>query len=163
MKEIQMKEVQKKRQNPSIARIWPARIAVALVFIINIQSALQFIFTPERFMASYALDIAGVSGMVALQGLGVAFLMWNATYPLVIVHPWRFRIIYAIVLIQQALGLIGETGILLSRHRLPEILTSSILRFIVFDGTGLVLMLAAYIWMYAQHKDSRRCGNGSLS
>lgn len=48
-------------------------------------------------------------GAAAVQGLGIAFLMWNATYPAVIASPLRFRAVAVIVLVQQAIGLAGES------------------------------------------------------
>ncbi len=82
-----------------------------------------------------------------MRGMGVAFLMWNATYPAFIVRPYRFKPLGAVVLVQQAIGFLGEAFILLS---LPgqefELLSASILRFMAFDGAGLALMAVAY-WL----------------
>lgn len=95
------------RDVPAIA----ARIAVAAVFALNVQCALQFVLWPEAFAGAY--ELSGVAGEAAVRGLGVAFLMWNATYPTVIASPRRFQALYAVVLVQQAIGLVGETAILL--------------------------------------------------
>lgn len=129
------------RDVPAVA----ARIAVALVFALNVQCALQFVLWPEAFAGAY--ELSGVAGEAAVRGLGVAFLMWNATYPAVIASPRRFRALYVVVLVQQAIGLVGETAILLGLPGGHEVLAASILRFIAFDAAGLILMAAAFAWL----------------
>lgn len=49
------------------------RIVVAAVFLINVQCALSFALQPASFAGAY--ELSGVSGNVAVQGIGVAFLM----------------------------------------------------------------------------------------
>jgi hypothetical protein len=48
-------------------------------------------------------------------------------------------------IIMQTIGLIGETGILLSLSSEHPILRGSIFRFIVFDGAGLIALIVALI------------------
>ena len=115
------------------------------MFALNVQCALQFVLWPEAFAGAY--ELSGVAGEAAVRGLGVAFLMWNATYPAVIASPRRFRALYVVVLVQQAIGLVGETAILLGLPGGHEVLAASILRFIAFDAVGLVLMAAAFAWL----------------
>lgn len=134
------------RDVPAVA----ARIAVALVFALNVQCALQFVLWPGAFAGAY--ELSGVAGEAAVRGLGVAFLMWNATYPAVIASPRRFRTLYVVVLAQQAIGLVGETAILLGLPGGHEVLAASILRFIAFDAAGLVLMAAAFAWLRKREK-----------
>ena len=55
--------------------------------------------------------------------------------------------LYVVVLVQQAIGLVGETAILLGLPGGHEVLAASILRFIAFDAAGLVLMAAAFAWL----------------
>lgn len=119
------------------------RIAFALVFAINVQCALSFIAWPEAYLSAYELQ--GVSGMAAVQGTGVAFLMWNVTYPLVIIDPRKYWIVAYIVLIQQFVGLVGESYILWTLPAGHEVLGASIERFIAFDATGFVLMVLAMV------------------
>lgn len=132
-----------KRDTAAIA----ARVAVAIVFALNVQCALQFVLMPSSFAAAY--ELSGVAGEAAVRGLGVAFLMWNATYPAVIASPRRFHSLYIVVLVQQAIGLFGETAILLSLPAGHDVLAASILRFIAFDATGLAFMAAAFAWLAA--------------
>ena len=86
---------------------WLARAAFLLVFAINVQCAASFVLWPDAYAPSF--EVAGVPGAAAVQGLGIAFLMWNATYPAVIASPLRFRAVAVIVLVQQAIGLAGES------------------------------------------------------
>ena len=123
--------------------IWFARIVVLAVFIMNVQCAISFIVWPEAYMASYALS--GLSGKVVMRSIGIAFLMWNATYPAVIWSPYRHKLIFAIVLLQQVIGLIGESLLCISILGQSDVLVSSLLRFIIFDGVGLALMAFAFI------------------
>lgn len=68
---------------------WVVRLCFAFVFVVNVQCALGFALTPEAYMGAY--ELAGVPGRVATQGIGIAFLMWNCTYPPVIWQPCRHR------------------------------------------------------------------------
>lgn len=122
------------------------RIVFAAVFAVNVECALQFVIDPGSHAAAYQLE--GIQGRVALQGIGIAFLMWNATYPLFIWKPSRHKKLGVIIIVQQIIGLVGEGAIFLG---LPQsgfdMLASSILRFIVFDGVGLCVMSASLIWL----------------
>ena len=122
--------------------LWCTRIAFGLVFIINVQCALQFVFTPDVYVGAYELE--GIAGTIALQGMGIAFLMWNTTYPFFIARPIKWRVVGVIILAQQAVGLIGESLLLACLPSGHEILATSIQRFILFDGIGLLVMAAAY-------------------
>ena len=132
-----------------------ARIAFAAVFALNVMCALQFALDPTAFVGAYQLS--GVAGEAAVRGIGIAFLMWNATYPLFIWKPAKHRSLGIIILAQQLIGCIGETCILMT---LPaegfELLASSIMRFIAFDVGGLVVMLATYVAMVKSTRESIR-------
>jgi hypothetical protein len=121
---------------------WLARGAVAAVFAVNVQSALAFIITPARYADGF--EVSGVPGEMLVCSLGILFLMWNATYPPVIAFPWRFRALFAVVLAQQVIGLVGETWMLVSLPAGHEALAATATRFIAFDGAGLVLMAVAF-------------------
>ena len=135
--------IRRRTENRNKRNEWTARAAVLAVFCLNVQCALQFVLWPGRFAGAY--ELSGAAGEAAVRGLGVAFLMWNATYPPVIAAPSRHRALYLVVLAQQAIGLLGETLILLGLPEGHGILAASLLRFILFDGGGLVLMAGAYL------------------
>lgn len=126
----------------AMAAAWVVRACFAFVFVVNVQCALGFALAPEAYMGAY--ELSGVPGRVGIQGIGIAFLMWNCTYPLVIWRPERHRTLAGVVLAQQVVGLIGET---LIRATLPfghDLLASSIDLFIAFDALGLALMGASW-------------------
>ena len=136
------------------AATFAARVAVALVFVINVQCAVLYVIHPEAYVAGF--ELPGEEGAIAVRGLGVAFLMWNATYPAVIAQPRRFRSLAVVVLVQQAIGLVGESCV---RAGLPvghDLLAANIERFIAFDAVGLALMAAAFVWLLASERRSER-------
>ncbi len=126
------------------------RLVFAAVFVVNVQCALGFLLVPGDFTAGFMLEDAGRVGQIAVAGLGVAFLMWNATYPPFIVAPDRFCVLGVVILTQQLIGLVGEVYLYMTIAADPAfaILSASLLRFIVFDGVGLLLMAAALLWLY---------------
>lgn len=131
------------RPEPPVLSIVFVRLAFSLVFFWNVLCAVQFIADPSSYMGAYQLS--GVQGEVALRGLGVAFLMWNATYPLFILQPRRYPVLGGIILAQQLIGLVGELVIYAGLPAGCDVLAGSILRFVAFDGVGLVLMAAAFM------------------
>ncbi|MDR2716140.1 MAG: hypothetical protein LBB46_05295, partial [Coriobacteriaceae bacterium] len=86
-----------------------------------------------------------VPGTVAIQGIGIAFLMWNVTYPLVVFNPCKHRVLFMVVLAQQVIGLVGESVIYLTLPAGHQVLGESIMRFIVFDAAGLILLTLGFL------------------
>ena len=132
------------------AAVWFARVAFAAVFVVNVMCALQFVLVPGDFAGAYELGGAGVAGEAAVRGIGIAFLMWNATYPAFIVAPMRFRVLGWVILAQQAIGLVGESLLLAGLPAGHDVLAASVVRFIAFDGAGLVLMGVAFAVLLAR-------------
>lgn len=129
------------------------RVAYALVFALNAQCALLFVLWPDAYASHFELH--GAPGAAAVQGLGIAFLMWIATYPAVIASPLRFRALSVVVLVQQAIGLAGELLIRLSLPAGHGLLAASIDRFVAFDAAGLAVMAASLIWLLRAER--RQC------
>ncbi len=121
---------------------WFARGAVGLVFAINLSCALAFITYPENYAAGF--ELSGVPGVVVVRAFGILFLMWNATYPPVIHQPGRQLTLFQVILAQQVIGLAGESWMLFELPPGHLALQQTGLRFIFFDGLGLLLMAAAY-------------------
>ena len=123
-------------------RINAARILIGLVLFFNLQAAIVFLVNPVAYTAGF--ELGGIVGEKTVQGMGILFLMWNVPYAFALVHPQRYRISLVQAIIMQAIGLIGESLLLFS---LPEghlALVSTLQRFILFDGSGLIALLAAW-------------------
>lgn len=140
-------------------RIWIARLLIAIVTAWNVQAAFQFIIAPARFVSSY--ELSGAAGEAAVRGVGVLFLMWNVPYLFALYHPLRFRLAMLLALLMQFTGLLGESYILSTLTIDHATLRASILRFIIFDGTGLVLLLLAWAIIHktGSIKSSRNPGS----
>jgi hypothetical protein len=123
---------------------WLARLAVGIVFFFNITCALAFVAQPDRYAPSFEVD--GAPGRALVRGIGILFLMWNATYPPVLYRPDRHQTLFAVILVQQAIGVIGETWIWATLPPGHTALWTTGLRFIAFDGAGLVAMGVAF-WL----------------
>ena len=121
-----------------------SRILIGLVFIINVQSALVFLANPARFSPAY--ELTGVPGQAAIRGLAILFLMWNIPYGVALINPIKYRVSLFEAITMQSVGLIGETLLLLSIPGEHTLLRESIIRFIIFDGGGLIaLIFAAWV------------------
>jgi hypothetical protein len=118
--------------------IWLARFVVGVVFVLNVSCALAFLLRPNIYTTGF--ELTGVQGRVMVQAMGILFLMWNATYPLVLIHPDRYRTLFAVVLAQQVIGVVGELWLLASLPTGHPTLWATGARFIVFDGLGLLAM-----------------------
>ncbi len=123
--------------------IWIARSFIGLVFFFNIQCALAFLFTPAFYAPAF--DLNGSAGENAIRGFGILFLMWNVPYAFALYHPRRYRVSLVQAAIMQAIGVAGESILRFSLNDPSPLLTSSINRFILFDGSGLMLLVIAWI------------------
>jgi hypothetical protein len=133
----------KNNSRPSrTVRIWLARIFVSGVFIANLSAAIPFVLYPERFVHSFELN--GIPGEVSVRGMGILFLMWNATYPPVIIHPNRYRVLFGVMLLQQVIGLIGESMMWAALPSNHTALGLTGFRFMRFDFYGLIVLLLAF-------------------
>ena len=133
------------------------RAAFAAVFAINVQCALSFALFPASYVAGFQLS--GWTGNVAMQGLCVAFLMWNCTYPPFIAFPRRWPVLGGVILAQQTIGLLGETTLYLQLPTEAAALHASIGRFMAFDAVGLLAMAAAFAWLATRmHRTSQPNG-----
>ncbi len=134
--------------------LWLARLALVVVFFFNVSCALAFVVRPAAYAPGF--EVSGVVGQVIVRGIGILFLMWNVTYPLAIRDPWRYRWLFLIVIIQQVIGLAGETWMLLTLPPGHAALATTGWRFVAFDGGGLVAMLITFALMQLTHSRSRQ-------
>lgn len=125
----------------TIYRFWLARSLIGVVLFINLQSALVFLANPEDFSQAY--ELTGIPGQAAIRGYAILFLMWNVPYVVAMINPIKYRVSHLEAIAMQCIGLVGETMILLSLPMEHVILRDSILRFIIFDGGGLVILISA--------------------
>lgn len=126
--------------------LWLARLALIVVFCFNVNCALAFIARPAAYAPGF--EVNGVAGEALVRGMGILFLMWNVTYPLAIWNPYRYRWLFLIVIVQQAIGLAGETWMLLALPPGHATLATTGYHFILFDGGGLMAMLVTFILMH---------------
>jgi hypothetical protein len=129
--------------------LWVARLVVGVVFFFNVTCALAFLAQPSRYAPGF--EVGGVPGQVLVRGIGVLFLMWNATYPPVLARPDRHRVLFAVILAQQAIGVAGETWMWLTLPPGHAALRATGLRFIGFDAAGLLGMALAF-WLLERQR-----------
>ena len=122
-------------------RLWISRLLIAYVLFVNVQSAVLFLLQPEAYAPGFELSGAAGAGMV--RGMGLLFLMWNVPYAMALSHPVRRRLSLYEALVMQAIGLFGETFLLLSLPPGHSVLVDSVGRFILFDGIGLGVLVVA--------------------
>ena len=124
-------------------RILIARIMIALVTFFNLQCAVIFLLFPSMYASGF--ELSGIPGQVLVRGLGILFIMWNVPYVVALVDPIRFRISLYEAVAMQAIGLLGESILLLTLPIGHAALQMTANRFIVFDGSGLLLLILAAV------------------
>jgi hypothetical protein len=129
-------------------RIWISRLLIGIVTAWNLQAAFIFILSPVRFVTGY--ELPGVPGEAAVRGVGILFLMWSVPYIAALWDPIRFKLALVLAVVMQLVGLIGESYILSTIPNEHVMLRTSILRFIAFDGMGLLFLVSA--WLLVKRK-----------
>ena len=123
-------------------KVWIARVLVTIVIFINLQAALQYLLNPNAYSGAFELE--GIPGMAAVMCVWILYVMWQVSYVLAAINPAAHRLSMTEAVLMQAIGLLGETWL---RTRIPvehTVLRNSILRYIVFDAGGLVLLAVAW-------------------
>ena len=128
---------------------WVSRLFIGIVTLLNLQAALLFMLVPYRFVSSF--ELTGETGKAVIQALGLLFLMWNVPYIFALINPIKNRTSLIQANIMQAIGVIGETGILTTLQGSHPILSASVTRFIIFDASGLALLLIALLIIIRQN------------
>jgi hypothetical protein len=122
--------------------LWLARGALLAVLAWNLSAAIPYLLWPADYAGAF--ELSGVPGRAAVRGFGILFLMWAVPFIPSILHPVRHRVAFVCVLAMQAIGLGGETLMLLGLPAGHGALRATGLRFIAFDGVGLGILLIAY-------------------
>ncbi len=123
-------------------RNWIARALIAVVLTLNLQAALQYMIAPQAFSAGF--ELSGTPGATAVAGVGILYLMWQVPYVFALTNPISHKISLIEALLMQAIGLLGESWLLSTIDPNHAALRSSIVRYIIFDAGGLVLLACAY-------------------
>jgi hypothetical protein len=131
-------------------RSWIARLLIGIVTAWNLQAAFAFFFFPGGFVSAY--ELSGTAGESAIRGFGLLFLMWNVPYVFAVKDPIRYHLALTFALLMQSIGLIGESYILFTLTADHILLRTSVLRFITFDGIGVLLL--AVSWLLLMDKKS---------
>jgi len=137
-------------KNKEFARLLLPRLLILLVLAMNLQCALAYIFNPLPYVAPF--ELSGEPGRAAVVGIGILFVMWQVPYVFALVHPERNRRSLLEAILMQAIGLVGESLLLRSMPLAHTALRASILRFIIFDAGGLLLLLTAAAFTFRMKK-----------
>jgi len=79
-------------------------------------------------------------------------LMWNIPYLVALVDPLKHRVSLIEAVLMQFIGVTGESVMLLLLPGEHPVLQQTVMRFIYFDGAGLIVLLAALILVRAARK-----------
>lgn len=90
-----------------------------------------------------------------VRGLGILFLMWTIPYLFALSDPLKKRVSLIEAVLMQGIGLAGESLMLLTLPEGHPVLRETAARFIIFDGGGLVLLIAALILSWHYHRYAR--------
>jgi hypothetical protein len=124
--------------------IFIARILIGIVTFFNLQCAAVFLISPARYAPAF--EVTGVPGSSFVSALGILFLMWNVPYLFALFNPERHRISLIQAVLMQTIGLIGESILYFNTPLTHPLLRQTTLRFIIFDGSGLLFLLVA-LWL----------------
>ena len=132
-------------------QVWTARGLIAVVLFWNLQAAVHFMANPAAFAPSFQLE--GVPGRTAVAGYGILFLMWQVPYAFASIHPVRFKTSLWSAVIMQTIGAVAESRLLTTIPGEYGLLRGSIIRFIIFDGAGVFILLGALVLVRHQAFD----------
>ena len=90
-----------------------------------------------------SFQVEGIPGQTAVIGFGILFLMWQVPYVFALLHPVKHKTSLWQALIMQTIGVIAESILLTTIPPDYLLLRSSILRFIIFDGAGVLILIGA--------------------
>ena len=140
-------------KNKDFSRLLLPRLLIFLVLAMNLQCAFAYIFNPLPFVSPF--ELTGEPGRVAVVGIGILFVMWQVPYVFALIHPLRNRRSLLEAVLMQAIGLLGETLLLRNIPSAHVTLRASILRFVIFDAAGLLLLIAANLLTFRLLKLAR--------
>jgi len=74
--------------------------------------------------------------------------MWQVPYVFALIHPLSNHRSLIEAVLMQAIGLVGETLLLRSIPAAHTVLRASVLRYVIFDAGGLLLLIIATAWTF---------------
>jgi hypothetical protein len=126
------------------------RALIGIVVLFNLQCSVVFLISSSVFSPSF--ELTGIQGALMIRGLGILFLMWTVPYFFALSDPVGRRVSLIEAVIMEGIGLAGESLLLLTLPAGHAILRETAVRFIGFDGGGLILLLAAlYLSVNLRH------------
>jgi hypothetical protein len=135
-------------------KLWVGKVLIAGVVFLNLQAAVYFLLRPGDYAPGF--ELSGVAGDAMIQGVGLLFVMWNIPYLIALVNPVKYRVSLIEAICMQAIGVIGETSL---RCLLPTghtVLSTSVSRFILFDGADLLLLLLAWVFTWKLNNNPKK-------
>lgn len=129
-------------------KLFLARLFIFLVLFLNLQAAVLFCISPLLYISSFQLS--GETAPFVIQSMGVLFLMWTVPYFFAAINPIKYRVSLVQAVIMQIIGVVGESLIYLNLPEKLNILKLSLQRFILFDSTGVLLLIAAFLLVRPQ-------------
>jgi len=88
-------------------------------------------------------ELSGEVGRAVVVGYGILFFMWQVPYFFAVFDPVKQKISLISAVLMQTIGLVGESLLYRTIPLEHKVLRGSVMRFIIFDGAGLVLLLVA--------------------
>lgn len=145
-----------KVQLRKITLAWLVRGLLIFIQVYNLNAAISFMFAPDAYVPMMALE--GIPGKVAIQGVGLLFLMWQVPYFFALADPIRYKVGVWMALIMQVIGVVGETILYFQIPETYPTLRSSIISFIIFDAIGVLILLIALglIGMALKNENQKR-------
>ena len=104
---------------------------------------MHWYFCLTRKVFAPGFELSGMPGEAAVRGFAVLFVMWNIPYLVALWQPRGNRRSLWEALAMQMIGVIGESLIFSSIPLGHVVLRTSLLRFIIFDGAGVLLLFGA--------------------
>jgi hypothetical protein len=119
-----------------------ARGCIGVVLASNLSAAVPFVVNPQAYAPAF--EVSGEVGAVLVRSIGLLFLMWGVPYVPALLRPLRRRVCLAVILIQQLVGLVGESWMWMALSPEHAALRATGARFILFDGVGFLLLCVAW-------------------
>ena len=133
-------------KNKEFTRLLLPRVLIFLVLAMNLQCAFAYIFNPLPYVAPF--ELGGEPGRAVVIGIGILFVMWQVPYVFALIHPLSNHRSLIEAVLMQAIGLVGETLLLRSIPAAHPVLRASVLRYVIFDAGGLLLLIIATAWTF---------------